>query len=83
MNKIGCLPHWFDEDAIANKLFSSATAFTQSELETLVEFYSNYRYNGNGYWEAYIAIKGIHASIKYYRIEGVYVYEQPVVTNQG
>lgn len=75
---LASLPYWFNEDEMVEKL-GRASTFTQDELETLVVFYSTYQYRGDGFWEAFIKIQNHKYKIRYFRVEGERVYEQPEV----
>lgn len=78
MNSIASLPYWFDEDVVAAKLHNG-TELEQRELDALVCFYMNYRHNDTDCWNAFVTVRGRHYKIRYHRVDGEYVYEQPEV----
>lgn len=78
MNGITNLPYWFDEDVVAAKLHNG-TELEQRELDALAHFYMKYRHNDTDCWNALVTVRGHRYKIKYYRIDGEYVYEQPEV----
>ena len=76
MKDITNIPSWFNESETRHKL-SIGKYLTQDELKVIVDFYTNYQFRGEGYWEAYVTLGVYKLKIKYYRIDGENVYEQP------
>lgn len=75
---LASLPHWFNEETVVDALMTQRL-LSQDELEVLVEFYSTYQYRGDGYKEAFINLREYKCKIRYFNVEGEYVYEQPEV----
>lgn len=79
MKDIANLPIWFNKEEVIDYL-NRGYLLSQDNLKVLVDFYCNYQYRGDGYWEAFVSINdNVKCKIRYSRIEGEIIYEQPEV----